>query len=56
MQAIFAEVQIIKGKTETSKDDNGTMVIGGAKQVTMSDETLQKVIAATQEVRAKYIQ
>jgi hypothetical protein len=56
MQAIFAEVQIIKGKTETSKDDSGTMVIGGVKQVTMSDETLQKVIAATQEVRAKYIQ
>lgn len=56
MQTIFAEVQIIKGKTETSKDDSGTMVIGGAKQVTMSDETLQKVITATQEVRAKYIQ
>lgn len=56
LQEIFAEVEINKEKTETSQDENGTMVIGGAKTVTMSDETLAKVKAAVAEVRTKYIQ
>jgi hypothetical protein len=49
-------VEITKGKTETSKDDSGTMVIGGAKVATMSDQTLQKVIQTTRDIRGKYIQ
>lgn len=56
LQEIFAEVEIKQDKTETSQDENGTMVIGGAKSVTMSDETLAKVKAAVAEVRTKYIQ
>lgn len=56
LQAIFAEVEINKAKTETSADENGTMVIGGASTVTMSDETLAKVQASVAEIRSKYIQ
>lgn len=56
LQTVFNEVEITKGKTETSKDDSGTMVIGGAKVATMSDETLQKVIQTTRDIRGKYIQ
>lgn len=53
---IFDEVQINKGKTETSVDDKGTTVIGGAKSVTMSDETLARVIEKTGEIRGRFIQ
>lgn len=56
LQAIFAEVEINKMKTETSKDENGTMVIGGTKTVTMSDETLAKVVESIAAIRSKYIQ
>lgn len=56
LQSVFNEVEITKGKTETSKDAGGTMVIGGAKVATMSDETLKKVIKTTRDIRGKYIQ
>jgi hypothetical protein len=56
LQAVFAEVEINKMKTETSKDENGTMVIGGTKTVTMSDETLAKVVDSIAAIRSKYIQ
>ncbi|MBI1267240.1 MAG: hypothetical protein GC193_07410 [Cryomorphaceae bacterium] len=56
LQTIFAEVEINKMKTETSKDENGTMVIGGTKTVTMSDETLSKVVESIAAIRSKYIQ
>ena len=56
LQAVFAEVEINKMKTETSKDENGTMVIGGTKTVTMSDETLAKVVESIAAIRSKYIQ
>lgn len=56
LQTVFNEVEIKKGKTETSRDNSGTTVIGGAKVVTMSDETLQKVIDTTRDIRNRYIQ
>lgn len=56
LQQIFNDVQINNAKTETSTDENGTMVIGGAKSVTMSDETLAKVTASIAAMRNKYIQ
>lgn len=56
LQQVFAEIEINKAKTETSADENGTMVIGGANTITMSDETLAKVTQAVAEVRTKYIQ
>lgn len=56
LQQVFAEIEINKAKTETSADENGTMVIGGANTITMSDETLAKVTEAVAEVRTKYIQ
>ncbi|MDG1261635.1 MAG: hypothetical protein P8O05_07725 [Flavobacteriales bacterium] len=56
LQSVFADVEINKSKTETSKAENGTTVIGGASSVTMSDETLAAVISKITELRAKYIQ
>lgn len=56
LQAVFAEVEIKKGKTETSRDESGTTVIGGTKVVTMSDATLSKVIDTTRTIRDRYIQ
>lgn len=56
IQGIFNSVEIKKAKTETSKDENGTMVIGGASTVEMPDETLQAVVSKINEVRSKYIQ
>jgi hypothetical protein len=56
LQQVFNDVQINNAKTETSTDENGTMVIGGAKSVTMSDETLAKVTASIAAMRNKYIQ
>ncbi len=56
IQGIFNSVEIKKGKTETSKDENGTMVIGGASTIDMPDETLQAIVAKIHEVRSKYIQ
>lgn len=56
LQAVFGEIEINKEKTETSTDENGTMVIGGASSVTMSDETLAKVKDSVATIRAKYIQ
>ncbi len=56
LKGVFDEVEVKKGKTETSQDDSGTTVIGGAKVVSMSDETLQKVIDTTRGIRERYIQ
>ncbi|MCH2198168.1 MAG: hypothetical protein MK081_05255 [Flavobacteriales bacterium] len=56
LASVFSEVEINKEKTETSNDDNGTMLIGGASTVTMSDETLAKVRSTVAEIRSKYIQ
>ncbi len=56
LQQVFSEIEINKEKTETSTDENGTMVIGGASSVTMSDETLAKVKDSVAAIRAKYIQ
>lgn len=56
LQQVFAEIEINKAKTETSANENGTMVIGGANTITMSDETLTKVTEVVAEVRTKYIQ
>lgn len=52
--AIYNEVEINQGKTETSTDESGTMVIGGSSSTNMSDETLQKVIEKIREIRNKY--
>jgi len=56
IQDIFDSVKINKAKTETSQDEKGTMVIGGASTIDMSDETLAAVKEKVLEIRAKYIQ
>ncbi|MDZ4752002.1 MAG: hypothetical protein SGI87_10335 [Flavobacteriales bacterium] len=55
MQALFNEVQETKGGAETSKDENGMVVIGGSAGVSMSEETLAKVSTKVKELRTKYI-
>lgn len=56
LKAIFDQVEIKKGKTETSQDESGTTVIGGANVVSMSDATLQQIINTTRDIRSRYIQ
>ncbi len=56
LKAIFDQVEIKKGKTETSQDESGTTVIGGANVVSLSDATLQQIINTTRDIRSRYIQ
>lgn len=55
IQKVFDLVEIKKGKTETSRDNSGKMVIGGASSITMSDETLEAIKMKIQDVRSSYI-
>jgi hypothetical protein len=43
-----------KGKTNVTKDEKGTVVIGSTNSVTISPETLQKIATKAQELRKKY--
>jgi hypothetical protein len=56
LKTVFDQVEIKKGKTETSQDESGTTVIGGANVVSMSDATLQQIINTTRDIRSRYIQ
>jgi hypothetical protein len=55
LQALFNEVQETKGGAETSKDENGMVVIGGKAGVSITEETLTKVSTKVKEIRTKYI-
>lgn len=55
IQEVFDLVEIKKGKTETSRDNSGKMVIGGSSSITMSDETLDAIKMKIQDVRSSYI-
>ena len=55
IQALYADVEIIKGKTTKEKDAGGMVVIGGSKKVSMNDVTLQKVLSKIKDIRNKYI-
>jgi hypothetical protein len=56
MKALYDEVQINKGKTETSQDDSGKMVIGGKTSYEMNEATLNKIVGRIDEIRNTYIQ
>lgn len=56
LKASYDKVDIQKGKTETSQDESGTMVIGGARTVSMSDDVLAEITTKIQEIRTKSIQ
>lgn len=55
LSVLYEEVNIIKGKTTKEKDASGTMVIGGSKEVSMDDVTLQKVLSKIKDIRNNYI-
>jgi len=55
LNGIFDRVEIIKGKTTKDKDDSGMTVIGGKREVSMDDETLDELLRKTEEIRNKYI-
>jgi hypothetical protein len=55
MKSAFDAVEIKSGKSETSTDDSGKTVIGGSKEVTMSDESLAMISEKVTEIREKYI-
>jgi hypothetical protein len=54
LQDAFGSVTESKGKTSTSKDDSGKMVIGTTTSLTIDDATLVKITALTGEIRTKY--
>ena len=56
LNASFEKVDIQKGKTETSEDEAGTMVIGGSRQVNISDEVLAEISDKITQLRTKSIQ
>ena len=56
LNASFDKVDIQKGKTETSEDELGTMVIGGSRQVNISDEVLAEISDKITQLRTKSIQ
>ena len=45
-----------KGKTETSTDDNGIMVIGGSSSYSITPENVATISAKIESIRANYIQ
>jgi len=55
VQELYKDVEIKKGKTTSDTDASGMVVIGGSKEVSMDDVTLQKVLSKINEIRTKYI-
>jgi hypothetical protein len=55
MKAVFDEVQMSDGKTTSSKNADGSFVIGNNSSTTMSDETLKKIETLVAQLRSKYI-
>lgn len=56
LNSLFDKVEIQKGKTETSEDESGTMVIGGKSTISLSEEVLGEISAKITEIRTKSIQ
>jgi hypothetical protein len=54
LQEIFNQTASSPGKTTTSKDASGTVVIGTSSSVSISDETLKAIATKALEVRSKY--
>lgn len=55
LQVLFNQSATSEGKTTTSKDASGTVVIGTSSSVSISDETLKAIATKTRELRSKYI-
>ncbi len=54
LQAIFNQSNNTAGKTTTSKDASGMVVIGSSSSISLSDETLKAIATKTEELRTKY--
>lgn len=54
LQVIFNQASSSPGKTTTSKDASGTVVIGTSSSLAISDETLKAIATKAMEVRSKY--
>jgi hypothetical protein len=50
----YASVAESKGKTSTSKDESGKMVIGTTSTITIDDAALSKIATLAGEIRTKY--
>jgi hypothetical protein len=55
LKELYSTVQSTATNSTTTKDENGTLVIGGGSSLTMSPETLAKVVEKVREIRNKYI-
>jgi len=53
---VYEQVAITREKTTTSKDSDGTTVIGGKSEVKISDETIAQLKSTIGEIRGSYIQ
>jgi hypothetical protein len=54
LQEAYAAVSENKGKTSTSKDESGKMVIGTTTTIAMDDASLSKIATLAGEIRTKY--
>jgi hypothetical protein len=54
LQEAYGAVAENKGKTSTSKDESGKMVIGTSSTITMDDAALSKIATLAGEIRTKY--
>jgi hypothetical protein len=54
IQDAYAGVGENKGKTTSSKDDSGTMVIGTTTTLSMDDATLATIATLAKDIRTKY--
>jgi hypothetical protein len=54
LQAAYSMVTENKGKTSTSKDESGKMVIGSTTTITIDDAILDKIATLVGEIRTKY--
>jgi hypothetical protein len=54
LQVVYAAIAENKGKTSTSKDESGKLVIGSSTTITVDDATLGKIATLVNEIRTKY--
>ena len=54
IQDAYSAVGENKGKTSSSKDESGTLVIGTTTTLTMDDATLAKIATLVKDLRTKY--
>ena len=56
IKALYDNLEVVIEAGETSTDNNGITVIGGMREVKISDEQLAEISAKVEEIRTKYIE